>query len=633
MSAHSTLLPTAQSESDGVSSRYVGSPAYRRHARKRSTTVIVGPRVPSGGSDASARSPSPEPGSLAKGAGSLVGAQIVAKLLTFILNQALLRSVGAADFGGAARLEFLAATCLSLSRDAVRLVQARQGLEGKAGDEYRPDGGAVHGTRSGTLQETVNMGFVPLIFGSLIAAMIFLVVGYRGDFIHQASAGTYGVACVVELFAEPCFLLTQLRLQFSERAKIESVAALSRTVVTFLLVAMAHVPAALGFACGQLAAAATSTIFYYVAVLTTTRRGNFRMHPVRVWSESSDLKLWLDPVMAPLAAGMAVQHIFRYLLMEGDRISVGLLVTLEEQGAYALAVNYGSLLARLGFFPIEETLRSYFARVISLSDAASESPARSAAPPVSPVSPVSPVQRRRRAASEAAALASSTTTPGKAVNKVAQTLASVLRVYTYLGILAAGVGPLVASYLLSIVVSRQWASTSAPQVLAAYATYIPVMAWNGALEAFVQSVAELKDLRQQGSALAGIALVFILLAWLFSEVLGLGAIGLVYAQTASMALRAAWSFGFVYKYLRSHGQRLELKLPYSVTTIVIGAVAISRILGPVTSFLHFCGVGIVCLAAMSAAAYAERKHILQLTDEKRPPVVQLHKETSFSEEK
>lgn len=624
MSGHSTLLPTAQSEADGAPSRYVGSPTYRRHNRKGSTKVIVGPRIPMGGDDASARSPSPEPRSLAKGAGSLVGAQIVAKLLTFILNQALLRLVGAADFGGAARLEFLAATCLSLSRDAVRLVQARQGLEGKAGDEYRPDGGAVHGTKSGTLQETVNMGFVPLLLGNMLTALIFLIVGYKGDFVHQASAGAYAAACAVELLAEPCFLLSQLRLQFGERAKIESAAALSRTIVTFLLVASAHVPPVLGFACGQLAAAATSTVFYYVVVLTSHRRANFQLRPKRVWSEASDLKLWLDPVMAPLAAGMAIQHLVRYLLMEGDRIVVGLLVNLEEQGAYALAANYGSLLARLCLFPIEETLRSYFARVISLSDAASDAPVRTQVPPVSPVSPV---QRRRRAASEAAALASATASPGTGARRVADTLAGVLRVYTYAGILAVGVGPLVASYLLRIVVSRQWASTSAPQVLAAYASYVPVMAWNGALEAFVQSVAELKDLRRQGGALACAALFFILLVWLFSEVLGLGAIGLVYAQTLTMALRAAWAFSFVHKYLRTHGQSLRLSLPYGVVAVVASTVIVSRLLGPVASFLHLCGDAMLCIIAVATSAYAERKYILQLADRKKPPVVKLHTPT------
>ena len=47
------------------------------------------------------------------------------------------------------------------------------------------------------------------------------------------------------------------------------------------------------------------------------------------------------------------------------------------------------------------------------------------------------------------------------------------------------------------VLPQQYLSTSAPRILAAWVWYVPVLALNGGLEAFLSSVASPKDLNEQ----------------------------------------------------------------------------------------------------------------------------------------
>jgi oligosaccharide translocation protein RFT1 len=51
--------------------------------------------------------------------------------------------------------------------------------------------------------------------------------------------------------------------------------------------------------------------------------------------------------------------------------------------------------------------------------------------------------------------------------------------------------------VLHLLLPQQYLSTSAPKVLSAWVWYIPVLAFNGGLEAFLSSVATPNDLNKQ----------------------------------------------------------------------------------------------------------------------------------------
>jgi len=110
-------------------------------------------------------------------------------------------------------------------------------------------------------------------------------------------------------------------------------------------------------------------------------------------------------------------------------------------------------------------------------------------------------------------------------------------------------------------------ATSAPRILAAWIWYIPVLALNGGLEAFLSSVASPKDLNKQSrcvpfvprysvcpcikfqnSWMVACSIIYILAAICLYR-LGLGDTSLVYANILNLSARIAYCLHFISTYL------------------------------------------------------------------------------------
>lgn len=124
-------------------------------------------------------------------------------------------------------------------------------------------------------------------------------------------------------------------------------------------------------------------------------------------------------------------------------------------------------MARIVFQPMEEILRVYFSKILS--------PAKT--PTTHGEYAAHPSQNSLQQASDA--------------------LISLLAIQSSLGVILVTFGSAYISIVLYILLPPQYLSTSAPNVLAAWIWYIPVLAVNGGLEAFVSSVAMPKDLNKQ----------------------------------------------------------------------------------------------------------------------------------------
>ena len=82
---------------------------------------------------------------------------------------------------------------------------------------------------------------------------------------------------------------------------------------------------------------------------------------------------WLDARLSKLALMFTAQSFVKHLLTEGDKIVLSFAASLYDQGVYALAQNYGSLVARLALGPLEESARVLFSKMgaaIAAADAA-----------------------------------------------------------------------------------------------------------------------------------------------------------------------------------------------------------------------------------------------------------------------
>ena len=214
---------------------------------------------------------------------------------------------------------------------------------------------------------------------------------------------------------------------------------------------------------------------------------------------------------------MFLQNSFKYVLTQGDGLLIAALASLRDQGAYALASNYGGLIARMLFQPIEETSRNLFAQLCA-SD---------------PADKVQQLQQREKSRQK------------DSIEHGARLLQDLLKLYALVALVAFSIGPIVAPILLRIVAGSRWADTEASNVLAIYCYYIPLLAVNGVTEAFVAATASHEDLYFQSLFMGVFFAGFAGSAYFFLRVLRMGARGLVWSNCVNMALRILFNVRFV----------------------------------------------------------------------------------------
>ena len=225
----------------------------------------------------------------------------------------------------------------------------------------------------------------------------------------------------------------------------------------------------------------------------------------------------------------------KHLLTQGDSLLIALFTNLASQGVYALASNYGSLLARMLFQPIEESSRGVFGRLLAKPGDLTE-----------PSKPL-PSNSEKHAAESS---------PRPPVLSAHTYLLTLLHLYSLLSLFIAVVGPTLAPLLLRYVAGPAWSATSAGSVLAVYCYYIPLLALNGILEAFVSAVATPTQLRSQSAWMLAFSAGFAGAGYVLLRVYDLGAQGLVAANAVNMGMRIVWSWRFVRGYLAGEGVEL-----------------------------------------------------------------------------
>ncbi|AOW05052.1 oligosaccharide translocation protein RFT1 [Yarrowia lipolytica] len=590
------------------------SASIRKHRRQQPSQVFIPPMhenvtAPRDEHEPKMSSPVPETDekpllqTSAAGATLLIGIQILSKLASFGLNQMLLLVATPALFGANAQLEFVLNTVLFFSREAVRLALQRLTLAGKKPDVYVFGGGVVQDTVSGTSQAVINMGYISVLLG-----VFFSSVAAASHSLFSVAYASWAVqlvciAAMVDLASEPYYVLAMQQLRFRSRAAAEAVAILVRCVVTFSFTLLAKDTdgglngGVLAFAFGQLAYSLISSAVYIYTVRQDNRDRQFSFRPQKIQPFESQMEMsdnnrdvithnaspyYLDKPTVRLAGSIWIQTVFKHCLTEGDRILVSYFLPLYDQGVYAIVLNYGSLVARIVFFPIEEGLRTFFSNLLG------EKPSETA------------------------------------LKLSRQVLCSVVRIYTYVALFAAGFGPTTLPFIFGTLLGArggQWSegapSRSAPAVMGAFALYIPFMALNGALESFVQSVATPADLRRQAVALGVFSVVFATVGGLLMKTMDLGARGLVFANIVNMTLRIGWSVVFIYHYYVSHKAENvnpthllpgKLVIATGVTTILASLFGVGRV-----SSFRDVGINIgLALALAAAIAVEERQALVQL---------------------
>lgn len=241
---------------------------------------------------------------------ALVLLQLLSRLLTFALNQGLVRLASPAVFGTASiQFDLIASTILFLSREGVRNALLRS--DQKSG---------------------LRLATVPFKLGLAVAAVTVGLYLYTSPLSTKLQAGfypalaLYGAASLLELAIEPYYIACMREGRMNVRVQAEGGMAIVRAVVSFACLYAFPEKALLGFAVGHFAGAV------WLAARYLYDGGS------RTVSEGGD-----DESTRSLAWANTRQSVVKHALTEADRIAVGRISPLGDQGGYAVAMNYGEL--------------------------------------------------------------------------------------------------------------------------------------------------------------------------------------------------------------------------------------------------------------------------------------------------
>ncbi|KAJ7491225.1 Rft-1-domain-containing protein [Mycena latifolia] len=432
---------------------------------------------------------------------SLIWLQVLSRGVTFILNQALFRLASPRAFGTAAiQFELISSTILFLSREGVRnaLLRVKRSKDGS--------------WNSGSLS------FLPIAIGVPLAMATSFGYAHLAGQETRSQSGFYGgiavyaFAAVMELWCEPMHNQAMAESKTHIRVRAEGTGVMTKTLVTFLVLLydskteMDGALALMAFALGQLSYSLCILLVYL------SHYGFSALFPTLTPSAT---KGPVNDEIFRLSLTMTSQSVIKHFLTEGDKLVLGWFSPLRDQGGYAIAVNYGSLIARIIFQPIEETSRISFSRML--------------APPA-----------------------------GKeALQAASRALTTLLSIQTSLSLILLVFGTAYLPIVLPVLLPRQYLSTSAPLVLNAWVWYIPVLALNGGLEAFISSVSTPRDLNKQSWWMAAFSVIYIgaaiqLYGWNFGDT------ALVYANIINLSARIAYAVHFASVFFSAQGARSSL---------------------------------------------------------------------------
>ncbi|KAM5536405.1 hypothetical protein V8D89_009944 [Ganoderma adspersum] len=205
------------------------------------------------------KAPSLLSATLASGS-SLVLLQVFSRVVTFVLNQALVRLVSPQVFGTTSiQFELLLSTILFLSREGVRNALLRASSQ-KTSD------------RDATNPLVTNISLLPVALGiptAIASALIYLgssSVTTSSQPHFRTSVLLYVLAAFFELLSEPMYIRTQNELRFHVRVRAEGTAVMLKTITTFLVLVIASEDYALvAFALGQTVYGLTMLVSFAIA--------------------------------------------------------------------------------------------------------------------------------------------------------------------------------------------------------------------------------------------------------------------------------------------------------------------------------------------------------------------------------
>lgn len=453
--------------------------------------------------------------SFAENTGVLIAGQLVSKLFTFSLNQSLLFYTTPAALGTTQLVEFILDYTFFLAREATRLTISK--LKNDDRKLYL------------TINYSYYSGLIYLISG--LPTIYYKIIGNGTNIANVIQPFTpkhLGICILLcalfELQAEPYYNINQyIECNTARRATIEGIAGFSRCIFQFISVVF--ISPSLGFSKNE----ANAYVFGYcvgqIAYSSTVYFCYLRAFNFSFYVPKRSNSSWFEPNSFSYFKSIFVQLIFKNLLTVGDKFITTSLLTIDSLGNYSFISNYGSLIARMVFAPIEESTR------LTLSTLFKEDNDES----------------RKKDFSE-----------------LERCLSNVFKIYIYMLTLLIIFAPLNSRFLL-LKIFRNFSSEKIINSFKLYWIYVIFLAVNGICEALFQSLYSSKtEVNKYSAFMFFNTIVFFGSLILFIGKLKFGLAGLIYANIINMFMRIIYCSTHVVTYISTKQNSADRKFSLNI---------------------------------------------------------------------